>query len=78
MSYDLVKYISEFASSSLSMSLIDYLVYSQSMNQDLYSGILFGTSVTGSCYLFDMLIHMNTLQNIAKPILATIIYMWMY
>ena len=30
--YDLYKYISEFSSSTVSMSLIDYVLYNKSMN----------------------------------------------
>ena len=32
MSYDYYKYISEFASSSVSMGLIDYILYNKNMN----------------------------------------------
>ena len=77
-SIDLYKYLAEFTVGSVSMSLVDYLLYSSSMNQAAYSGMLFGTSVAGVCYLVDWIMVNNSINYIAKPVISTIVYMWMY
>ena len=43
------------------MSLIDYLVYDKNMSQAVMDGSVFGLSVSGTCYVMDYLVHMNSI-----------------
>ena len=57
--YDIYKYASEFSTGTVSMALLDYVLYGKNMNQAIYDGALFGLSVTGSCWLIDFIVHLN-------------------
>ena len=44
----------------------------------MYDGLLFGSSITGVCYLIDFLLFTNSYTMVAKPLIATVIYMYLY
>ena len=44
----------------------------------MYDGVLFGVSVTGSCWLVDWIVHANSYSTVAKPVIAYIVYMFLY
>ena len=56
---DIYKYISELVTGTVSMGACDYLIYGAGTSQAMYSGFLFGISLTGVTYVSDYLLHIN-------------------
>ena len=60
------------------MALIDNMLYNMNMNQSVYDGVLFGGALTSVCYLIDWIMYSNSYMAVVKPIVATVIYAWLY